>query len=481
MKIGIYDIESTGAITEWSSIIEIGGVLIDENFNEIDRFNLRGRIPEGEIPQAKALLVNGTTIEQLTKSNLSNYMLLDQVEKIFTKWSKKWSPVCFMGYSNINFDCEMVRKSFFRNLRYPYITNASPSKRHDALNIVRAAYGVDPKILKTELNEKGNVSMKLESLSRLQGFDVSGSHQAQFDAINTYKILKVIKEKIKPDLWSQILRTYSKADTETIFLKEQMITLVEYYYGKNKFHLCAPLHPNYCIHPVYKWGQAIDLKSDPVPLLNMSINELKVEMKKSPKFLRTIRSNKAPIILDAEEGIKHEPYNAIPLDLLKKRAELIRGNEKFSQNILTALRENAEEKEQSKSQEDIYAEESIYKKFTSKKDTALFPAWHSAPWKDKLKLLDKFDDERMRSFGKKIIYQEAPDVLPKDIFNSVKRGIAKRILSTNKEKWTTCTDFFTECDHFRNQFENEGNYKNLNFLNEINDHVEKIQKKYEAA
>ena len=54
MKIAIYDIESTGAITEWSSIIEIGGVLIDENFNEIDRFNLRGRIPEGEIPQAKA-------------------------------------------------------------------------------------------------------------------------------------------------------------------------------------------------------------------------------------------------------------------------------------------------------------------------------------------------------------------------------------------------------------------------------------------
>ena len=62
----------------------------------------------------------------------------------------------------------------------------------------------------------------------------------------------------------------------------------------------------------------------------------------------------------------------------------------MSQNILTALREIAEEKEQSKSQEDIYAEESIYKKFTSNKDTALFPSWHAATWKDKLKLLDKF-------------------------------------------------------------------------------------------
>ena len=52
--------------------------------------------------------------------------------------------------------------------------------------------------------------------------------------INTFKILKLIKQKIKPNLWSSLLRTYSKADTETIFKKEKMITLVEYYYGKNK-------------------------------------------------------------------------------------------------------------------------------------------------------------------------------------------------------------------------------------------------------
>ena len=68
---------------------------------------------------------------------------------------------------------------------------------------------------------------------------------------------------------------------------------------------------------------------------------------------------------------------------------------KISQNILVALREVAEEKEHSKSQEDIYAEESIYTRFTSNKDTALFPAWHAASWKDKLKLLDKFDDDRL--------------------------------------------------------------------------------------
>ncbi len=471
----VYDIESSSAITDWSSILEIGGILIDENFKEIDRFNLRGRIPSYEIPQASALIVNKTSIDLLTKSNLSNYELLSQVEAIF----KKWSPAIFMGWSNVNFDCEMIRKSFFRNLRFPYITNAAPNKRHDGLNIARAAYAIDPSILNTELNEKGNVSMKLESLVRMQGYDTSKSHTAQFDAIAACKILKLIHKKVQPELWSSFFRTANRSDTETIAKKEQIITLMEYYYGKSKFHLAAPLHPNYCIHPVYQYVQAIDLKTDIEPLLNMPINELKAEMSKTPKFLRTIRSNKAPIILEAEYGMKAEPYKSMDPNLIKHRAKLIRENEIFSQNILTALREIAEEREQLKSQESIFAEESIYSKFTSNKDTSLFSAWHAAPFKEKLRLLDKFDDPRLVSFGKKIIYEEAPEILPPDMLKSIKLGIAKRILSDNNEKWWTVGRSYLEIDTLRDKYENQNDQEKLKFLDELNDYVMSVQKKYE--
>ena len=472
----IYDIESSSALTSWASILEIGGILIDDNFKEIDRFNLRGRIPSYEIPQAAALIVNKTSIDLLTKSNLSNYMLIDQVEKIF----KKWSPAIFIGWSNVNFDCEMIRKSFFRNLRFPYITNASPNKRHDGLNIARAAYAIDSSILNTELNEKGNVSMKLESLVRMQGYDTTKSHTAQFDAIAACKILNLIKKKVKPELWSSFLRTANRSDTETIIKKEQIITLVEYYYGKSKFHLVAPLHPKFCIHPVYQYAQAIDLKTDIEPLMNMSINELKKEiLTTTPKFLRTIRSNKAPIILDAVYGLKADPYKSMDPNLIKHRAKIIRENERFSENILTVLREIAEEKEQSKSQETLFAEESIYQKFTSNKDTSLFGAWHSAPFKEKLRLLDKFDDPRLVSFGKKIIYEEAPEVLPPDMLRSIKLGIAKRILSNNNEKWWTVGQSYTEIDTLRDKYSNENDQEKLKFLDDFNEYVMSVQKKYE--
>ena len=54
-------------------------------FKEKDRFNLRCRLPEGEIPQCMALIVNKTSVDLLTKANLSHYQMLGEVEKIFKK------------------------------------------------------------------------------------------------------------------------------------------------------------------------------------------------------------------------------------------------------------------------------------------------------------------------------------------------------------------------------------------------------------
>jgi exodeoxyribonuclease-1 len=443
MNLVIWDIESSSASTSWGSIIEVGGILVDSNFKELDRFNFRCRLPEGEIPQAMALIVNKTSVDLLTKGNLSHYQMLGQLEAIF----KKWSPAIFLGWSNIGFDDEMIRNEFFRGIRYPYITNATPNKRHDGLNIARGAHAVDESVLKTEINEKGNAVMKLESLARMNGFESSGAHSALFDAELTVKVLGLIK-KNQSQTWDTFLRTANKLDTEVIIKKEKIFTLVEYHFGKNYRYVVAPLHPKYCIHPIYQWGQAVDLKVDPTPLLNMSVSEIKVAIKKL-KFLKTIRSNKAPIILDTSYGMQVEPYSNLDPDLIKERAKLVTSNEKFSQNILTALRENAEEKAQFDSQEDLLAEETIYKKFTPQKDTALFPKWHAASWKDKLILLDKFEDERMVSFGKKIIYQESPETLPVDMFKKIKRGVAERILSDEKEKWWTCKEFYFECDNLR--------------------------------
>ena len=476
MNIVIWDIETDSSNTFFGTIIEIGAILLNENFQELDKLNIRCRLPEGVIPQAGALLVNQSNVSMLTKANYSHYQMLQEVESTF----KRWSPAVFLGYSNINFDDEMLRKEFFKGLRQPYLTNTNGNKRQDGLNIVRAAFAVNNKIMKTEINEKGNAIMKLESLARMNGIESGGAHNALFDA----NLTKLILEKIYKEqniTWRSAMMTGSREEVENFSRNELMFTLSEYFYGRSKLFLVTPLHPEHMLHPIYKWVQAFDLRFDPKNYFDLPLNELKAEIQKTPKFLRTIRSNKGPVLLHPDYGCKADPYVGISKETLTERAHEIKENKDFCGRVTLALAEIAQEKRDTGDQSDITPEESIYVKFVDNKEVPKMQKWHQANWDDKFKLLDRFEDERLVDFGKKIIYQEAPQVLPESVTKEIKRGIAKRILSTNKEKWTTCSDFYTECDHFRIQFEKDGNKAKLNFLDEINQFVENIQKKYEAA
>ena len=82
-------------------------------------------------------------------------------------------------------------------------------------------------------------------------------------------------------------------------------------------------------------------------------------------------------------------------------------------------------------------------------------------------------------FGKKIIYQEAPEILPPDMFKSIKRSISKRILSNKFEKWWTVSSCYNEIDTLRNKYSDENDQEKLKFLDELNDFVMSVEKKYQ--
>ena len=100
-------------------------------------------------------------------------------------------------------------------------------------------------------------------------------------------------------------------------------------------------------------------------------------------------------------------------------------------------------------------------------------------------MLDKFKDDRLVTFGHNLIYNEAPEILPKDIHRKIKRRIASRILSTNKEKWWTVSAFYSECDEIRENEDKMFSFKTadekLKFLDGINDYVMNLEQKYSDA
>ena len=178
-------------------------------------------------------------------------------------------------------------------------------------------------------------------------------------------------------------------------------------------------------------------------------------------------------------GVNFDHYKQLGISQLKRRAKLIRENKDFANKVSLILEDDIREKQELDSQLDVYAEESIYKKFASKEDSAIMPEFHRVDWKDKFSVLQKFKDERFQYFGKKIIYEENPEALPKNEYNIIHKEIASRVLSTNKEKWNTIPRTYSEIDTLRNKFKDDKD--KLKVLEDINSYIEDMEKMYQKA
>jgi exodeoxyribonuclease-1 len=467
-----YDFETSSSNKYWGQIIQVGAILTNDNLEELDRYEARCRLSPSIIPEAMALIVNKSSPKMLKGANLSHYEMIRQ----FVETLKRWGKATFIGYNSIDFDEEFLRNTLFQTLEYAYLTSTNGNKRGDLLNLARAANLYYPSTLKNTISDKGNAVYKLDQMAPLNGIEHSDAHSAIGDVIATLGIAKIIAKKA-PSVWKSSLCTTNKDETLKIIKNELYFCTNEYFYGKSRPYVQAYV----CQHPRFQWPKCFDLKHDPQIYLTMPVADLKVAMGKNPKFLRTVRHNKHPIIMNPSYGNEFDEYKIIGSEKLALRAKMIKDNTKFAEKISQILQDEVEEKEQTKSQEDIYEEESIYTKFTSNEDNKMMPEFHKAEWNKKLSVLDKIKDERLHYFGRRLIYEEKPEFLPKEEYNQIRATIAKRLLSTNNEKWNTISRTYSEIDTLREKFEREGKPENLSILDDINAYVEEIEKFYNAS
>ena len=52
-------------------------------------------------------------------------------------------------------------------------------------------------------------------------------------------------------------------------------------------------------------------------------------------------------------------------------------------------------------------------------------------------------------------------------------------MSDEKEKWWTCKEFYHECDNLREKYSNNNDEEKLKFLDQLNNFVMSIEKKYQ--
>ena len=466
-----YDFETSSSNKQWGQIIEVGAILVDDQLNELDRFESRCRLSPGIIPEAMSLIVSNTTPKKLKETNLSHYEMVKQfVDKL-----KSWGKATYIGWNNIEFDQIFWRNTLFQNLQYPFTSTTNGNKEGDLLNLARAANLYYPNTLKNATNKKGNLEYKLDTMAPLNGIK-HAAHTAIGDCGATLDIARIIKKKA-PSVWESSLLTSNKEESLKIIKNEKLFCTNEFYYGK-----VAPFVQTFvCQHPVYQWPKTFDLKHDPNIYMNMPIQVLKEELKKAPKVLRTCRHNKHPIVMNPSYIDHFEEYKMIGIGKLTERANIVRKNKKFAEKVELILRDEAQEKAETKSQEDVCEEESLYN-FPPAEDNKILSGFHAIDWDKKLSYLKKFKDKRFHYFGKKLLYQEKPDLLPKEDYDEIHWTIVKRVLSTTDDKkWNTIPRTYKEIDDLRAKFEKSKETKKLKMLEEINAYVEELEKVYSRA
>ena len=107
--------------------------------------------------------------------------------------------------------------------------------------------------------------------------------------------------------------------------------------------------------------------------------------------------------------------------------------------------------------------------------------FHLSSWKDKYIISERFEDKRYEYFAKKIIYEEAPENLPMEIFNKFHKQIGEQIMTIDDVPWFTIPKAYKQIDDLRNKYSIEKNNERLNFVEEINIYIQKMEKVYSAA
>jgi exodeoxyribonuclease-1 len=437
-----YDTETTGTHTAFDQILQFAAIHTDAELNEIERFEVRCRILPHVVPSPGAMRVTGVPAAQLIDPSLpSHYEMVRLIREKFLAWS----PAIFAGYNSIDFDEHLIRQALYKTLHSPYLTNSNGNARTDILSMVQAASLFAPEVLTLPTNANGKPVFKLDRVAPANGFNHANAHDALADVEATIFLARRIMERA-PDIWSAFMRFSQKATVADFMTGETIFCLSDFYFGSPYAWLVTHLGQNddkNAEHYVF------DLSVDPESLVGLDDEALSARLGRSPKPVRRVKSNAAPILVPAEDAPAIAVATTLPPGECERRAEFIAGDAAFKARLIAALEAGREAREPSP-----HIEEQLYDGFLSQSDLVLCEQFHVAPWFGRPAIIERLQDQRLRSLGLRLIFCERPELLPASAIQNYNLAIARRLAAPEEgSPWLSLPNaaeevakFIAECD-----------------------------------
>lgn len=411
-----YDTETTGIDKVFDQILQFAAIHTDDEFNEIERLNIRCRLLPHVVPSPQAMRVTGVTAAQLLDPQLPTHYTM--VRAILAKL-QSWSPALYIGYNSMEFDEDLLRQALYQTLHPPYFTNTDGNCRADALRLMRTAALFEPGLLTIPTDDKGKPIFKLDRLAPANGFDHANAHDALADVGATIYLSKLVADQA-PEIWSNFARFSQKRAVIDYANEELVFCLADFFYGKPNAWLVTSLGVSPSISNQLL---VFDLANDPEDFRDLPEDKLQARLTASPRVIRKLKANACPIIMSAEDAPDIARAKELGDEELERRATLLQDDVDLRERLIQALEDTREEYEPWP-----HVEQQIHDAFISNEDRARLLQFHAAPWEARMALLEQIEDQRLKQLGRRLIYFESPGVLPADVLSEMHVMMATRCI-----------------------------------------------------
>lgn len=337
MTFYFYDLETSSGSSRDGRIMQFAGQRTDENLEPIGKpDNILVKLSEDVLPEPDAILVHGiapqkTLEEGLTEVEFANFF----IEKVAL------SGTVFVGFNNIRFDDEFIRRILYRTFHDPYQWHWKDERsRWDILDPVRMMRALRPEGLKWPKID-GKPTVKLELMAKENGLTHDNAHDALSDVIALIELAKMFKTA-QPKLFDYLLQTRDKKHVAKLVLSDEpfVYTSGKYSSDYEKTTIVQTLFK----HPRRESAAVYNLREDPSEWLQKSTDgllkhwQVRYGDELKPLPVKTIQFNKCPAIapigvLDAESISRTK----LDMGMIEKNRRTISEHPEFIEKLKDAL------------------------------------------------------------------------------------------------------------------------------------------------
>lgn len=380
------------------------------------------------LPGLYLLSTRGLTrqsIGAIQRHSLSHYQFIDA---IFDHISKN-APAVMTSYNGIRYDEEVLRHSFYANLREPYVTQWSGNTRMDVFVAAKVVAVCAPHALNMPANASGKRSFRLEHLASANGLPEHDTHDALDDVRATMHVAHEMFER-SPQAWEACAKLRCKNHVLELVQSGEPLVSVDWDHNldgpqvQTLLPICSDdVNPN-------EW-LCVNLNSDVNRLLAADAEALRAAFN----------------VLDGVKGIVRVKVNAMPA-LFRRSDPVVLGLGasydpwaviKLRSNAGLVLRLKAAAKlRKSEFECPARVAEQLYSGgfFPVRADKLLLRRFHQAAPHEKFEMIADLSDPRARHMARWLVGSEWPEVLPK----GDRQGIADEFrehLMQEQAIWTT--------------------------------------------